>query len=220
MRMITRRMIVAVAALGAAGAAHFGLDGQAAAAGVSDPYYVGASVGQSSFQTSFTSDAGGSSSFLGEPLGWKLLAGARPLSFLGAEIEYIDFGEAHFGESGEITRSAGEARGGAAFAVGYLPSPVRNLDVFVKLGLARYRAAYQYSGNFSNGCVYNPRLDECVTVGHATASGATDASGLAYGIGAQYRFGAFAVRAEFEKISTSESATAPSLLSVGFTFGF
>lgn len=220
MTMSLRRMIAATVALGAAGAAHVALHGQAAAAGASDPYYVGASLGQSSFETTFYNYEGGNATFRGQPLGWKLLLGARPWSYFGAEIEYLDFGEDHFGESGEISRSAGEARGAAAFAVGYLPTPTPNLDLFGKLGVARYRAAYQYSGYFPNSCIYNPTLDECLTVGHTTVSGATDATGLAYGIGAQYHFGAFAIRAEFERISTTESVTAPSLLSVGLTFRF
>jgi hypothetical protein len=219
MRKSVRKIMITVAA-GVAGAVHVVLPGKATAAEATDPYYVGASVGQSSFQTSFFNDAGGTVSFRGQPLGWKLFLGARPFSFLGAEIEYLDFGEAHFGESGEITSSAAEARGGAAFAVGYLPVPVPNLDVFGKLGVARYRAAYQYSGDFPNTCIYSPTLDECETVGRTAVSGASDATGLAYGIGAQYRFGAFAVRAELEKINTTESATAPSLLSVGLTYRF
>lgn len=219
MRESVRRIMIAAAA-SAAGAVHVALPGKAAAAQAADPYYVGASVGQSSFETDFLSDSGGAVSFRGQPLGWKFLLGARPFSFFGAEIEYVDFGEAHFGESGEITSSSGHARGGAAFAVGYLPVPIPNLDVFGKLGVARYRAAYEYSGNFPNTCLYNPTLNECVTIGRATISGASDATGLAYGIGAQYRFGAFAVRAEFEKVSTTQSATAPSLLSVGLTYSF
>jgi len=219
MRDSVHRIIIA-AALGAAAAVYFMLPEKAAAAEVSDPYYVGASVGQSSFQTSVFEPDGGSFSFLGQPLGWKILVGARPFSFLGAEIEYMDFGDAHSGESGQVTRSAGEARGATAFAVGYLPVPVPDLDVFGKLGVARYRATYHFSGDFPNVCIFNPSLNECVTVGRTTVSGAADATGLAYGIGAQYHFGAFAVRAEFEKISTTESATAPSLLSVGLTYRF
>jgi hypothetical protein len=199
---------------------HAASQSQPAATTQSGYYYVGASVGQSSFETDFFSYAGGPAGFHGESLGWKVLLGARPLSFLGAEIEYIDFGETHSGAIGEITSASGEARGGAAFAVGYLPMPTPNIDVFGKLGAARYRVAYRYSGNFPNTCIVNPATGQCTVVGQATVSGASDATGLAYGIGAQYHFGSFAVRAEMEKFSTTESSTAPSLLSVGLTYRF
>lgn len=215
MRKNVHKIMIAAAA-GAAGALHVVHPGKAVAAEVTDPYYVGVSVGQSSFQTTDS----GVGSFLAQPLSWKILVGTRPFSLLGAEIEYVDFGEAHSGESGQVTGSAGDARGGAAFAVGYLPVPIPNLDVFGKLGVARYRAAYQYSGDFPNTCIVKPSIDECVPVGRTTVSGAINAAGLAYGIGAQYHFGAFAVRAEFERIGTAESATAPSLLSVGLTYRF
>jgi hypothetical protein len=217
--------IIIAAAAGATGAAHVMLPGKAAAADLTDAYYVGASIGQSSFQSGAFDPYLGSpeafaGSFLAQPLGWKILAGTRPFSFLGAEVEYVDFGDAHHAESGQITGSEGEARGGAAFAVGYLPVPMPNLDVFGKVGVARYRAEYHFSGDFLNSCVFNPALDQCVTIGRTTVSGASDITGLAYGIGAQYHFGVFAVRAEFERISTTESATAPSLLSVGITYRF
>jgi hypothetical protein len=227
--MARRASMIGVAARGVVAiASSFGIiailpltSGEGAVAGDNPAgLYAGASVGQSSFETDFISYAGGPSSFRGQPLGWKVFVGARPLSFLGAELEYANFGQSHFGPSGEITSSSGEARGVAAFAVGYLPIPIPRLDVFAKVGAARFRSEYHYSGDFPDTCVYDPTLNECVTVGQATVSGASNATGLAYGIGAQYHFGRFAVRGEYERISTSESATAPSLLSVGLTYSF
>lgn len=73
------------------------------------------------------------------------MAGLRPISLVGAEVEYFDFGHPSefagtipsglvgvpsFPVSADV-----KVKGSAAFAVLYLPVPV--VDVFVKLGAAR-----------------------------------------------------------------------------------
>jgi OmpA-like transmembrane domain len=77
--------------------------------------------------------------------GWEAFAGIRPVSFLGAEVEYIDFGSSG-GTSVAIDSTANTlAMAGSAtthptatalFAVGYLPVPVPHLDIFAKAGVA------------------------------------------------------------------------------------
>jgi len=184
-----------------------------------NPYYVGLSVGQSSFQTAL----GGYDTgvfYRAQPLAGKAFIGVRPLSFLGAELEYVDFGETQFSPSGGVTHATGAARGGAAFVVGYLPLPSSKFDIFGKLGAARYQASWHYSGYIANPPVQDPLTGEYVNGGQAPLSGSETASGLAYGVGAQYRFGAFAVRTELEKVSTTQSFTAPSLLSLGLIYRF
>jgi len=56
-------------------------------------FYIGAGVGHSQVRDVFEfSDIGVPVSINGTATGWKLMAGMRPLSVLGAEVAYIDFG--------------------------------------------------------------------------------------------------------------------------------
>src|ERR1700722_6493970 len=96
--------------------------------------YVGAGVGRATinepqfdgFSDSFHHDDG-------QPLGWNAVIGLRPIPFLGAEAEYIDFGNSRLragppSSVGSATQQflGGEAHDQAAavFAVGYLPLPI------------------------------------------------------------------------------------------------
>lgn len=183
-------------------------------------FYFGAGLGQSSFQTQFFSYAGFTQTLYAKPIGWKAVVGARPISFLGGELEYLDSGHGHPGPSGQLLSTETHAYGGAAFIVGYVPLPDRGLDVFAKLGGARYRSAYKYTGDFPNSCIFNPALNTCVPIGRVTVSSGSNATALAYGVGAQFHWSQFTFRTEYERTSTTMSATAPSLLSFGLIWQF
>lgn len=195
-------------------------DNSAVASNHSAPFYFGAGLGQSSYQTGFSTYTGNFQTPSAKPLGWKVLVGTRPISFLGAELEYLDAGHGHFGPSGQILSTDTHARGGAAFILGYVPLPDPRLDVFAKLGGARYRSAYKYTGDFPNVCVFNPALNTCVPVGRVSVSSDSNVTALAYGIGTQLHLSDFLVRVEYERTSTATSATAPSLLSFGLIWQF
>ena len=72
---------------------------------------------------------------------WKAAAGIRPISVVGAELEYLDFG--HPGSDTTYYYNNfnygpdSHPRAIALFGVGYLPLPVPFLDVYGKAGIAR-----------------------------------------------------------------------------------
>ena len=61
--------------------------------------YVGVGVGQSNVGNNSYYDYGYYGGYHDHDATWKVLAGIRPLPFVGAEVEYIDFGSGN-GDSG------------------------------------------------------------------------------------------------------------------------
>jgi len=194
-----------------------------------EPYYAGGAIGQSSEEIS-------NAAFIpagylhAQPVGWKLLIGARPRSYLGGEFELIDFGRGHYGPNGDLSGARTHDQAAAAFIVGYLPVFNRQFDLFAKIGGAVYRANYEFAGNFSDECIVNTSLGTCTFLSQYPTSGATSATGFAYGAGMQYRIGHIAVRAGYELIAgtkaspnqpiTTTRAYGLGLASLGVTYGF
>jgi hypothetical protein len=167
-------------------------------------FYMGAGVGQAQdTYTSLESDDH-------RDTGWKVVGGFRPLPFLGAEAEYLDFGHQAFlgpGQSG-----VARARAGGLFAVGYWPLLPRTLDLFAKVGGERVDTA-------ADG------LQECGWVGpgrptcYGTVLHVSDTeSCFAYGGGIQARLRPLGLRVEYERTDTRFGH--PGLLSFGVTFTF
>ncbi len=186
-------------------------------------YYIGAGLGISHLHQSFF-DQGALTerSFDNDRTGWKVLVGLRPIEWLGAEIEYVDFGSAHIGpsplspagaaNSGEFYGAHASATAGAGFAVAYLPLPPW-VDLFGKLGVSRLETRYSYSGNYPN--TFINCATTCVPLGpFGTAQDNADTS-FAVGIGAQVHFGQFAARLEGERFGGPDS---PYLISIGITW--
>jgi hypothetical protein len=135
-------------------------------------------------------------------LAFQVALGARPISLLGAEIDYIDFGKPGgvaytFPESASI-------KGVAAFGLLYLPVPV--VDIYLKAGAARLESTLGFS--YCGPCA----CDSCL---NSVQLERTNTSG-AGGVGAQYRFGSWAVRVEYERFNAAGAK--PSLLSAGITW--
>jgi opacity protein-like surface antigen len=180
--------------------------------------YVGGSLGASQIQ-SFAPSAGSPSFLLDKnTTGWKVLVGIRPTHALGLELNYIDFGTAHLGPIGELYHANAYNTAVAGFLVGYFPLPFKRFDLFGKLGAAELRSHGDSIGNYPNTCISNPVTQTCDPVGVASASETHDKSALAYGVGAQWRFGSLGVRAEYERIHNSQNE--PDLLSLGLTWRF
>jgi hypothetical protein len=100
-------------------------------------FYAGANIGQSQVDTG----SGGvvpspTDHFRENHSAFKILTGIRPISLLGAELAYIDFGR----PSGSLGGAPADVRmkAVAAFAVVYLPVPV--VDVYLKAGVARLQS--------------------------------------------------------------------------------
>ncbi len=184
--------------------------------------YLGASLGISNIHQSFL-DTGADTvrTFDDDRTGWKVLMGVRPIDWLGAELEYIDFGDARLGPSplvagdasaGKFFGAHGSATAGAGFLVGYLPLPPW-FDLFAKAGVARLQTRYSYSGDYPNTYVNCPTA--CVPLNQfGTAQDNTDTS-FAAGVGGQFHFGSFAARLEFERLTATDN---PFLVSVGVTW--
>jgi opacity protein-like surface antigen len=188
--------------------------------------YLGGGVGRATInQTQFDTYGDYFHHIDGQPLGWNAVLGVRPIPFLGAEAEYIDFGNKHLtagppfllgGYSQQFLGGEAHDRAGAVFAVGYLPLPIPWVEPFAKLGWAQIWEHDSYSGIYGN-------LVDGTPIGQASASQDTHPSGAAYGAGLQFHFSQLAVRAQYERISGSRSFGSwnnPTLLSVGLNWTF
>jgi opacity protein-like surface antigen len=180
--------------------------------------YIGAGVGGSSLTNkNGTYNPGGySGDFTDHDATWKLIAGLRPIPFVGAEVEYIDFGNAggnsgFYGANYDYSVSS-HPKATVLYGMGYLPIPLPFLDVYGKLGVAHLQTNNSYS--FTAGCVPAPgttcqsfqsRFDE-------------NFNKFAYGAGVQAKFQDFAFRGEYERVSSSFGDPSAYTLSVTWTF--
>lgn len=112
---------------------------------------------------------------------WKAFLGVKLLPFLGVEANYMDLGSdsRNFGFAGFYDRAHVDAHAFSGFAVGYVPLPVPFLDVFGKLGAARWSL-----NGHDNSSLF--AIDD-----HGTD--------FAWGVGAQGRLGALGLRLEYEQ---------------------
>jgi opacity protein-like surface antigen len=117
---------------------------------------------------------------------WKVYAGFRPAGFpLGIDVDYMDLGSGAAGTFEGIAHA--DAKAFAAYAVGYLPIPAPNIDVYGKAGLARW----QFNGN-----VTQPGL-------FSVSDNGTD---FAWGVGLQVHFlERFAARVEYEHFNIRDA---------------
>src|SRR5258708_10817046 len=165
--------------------------------------YVGGSAGQ----TQVEANAPSIGDFKQNHSAFKVIAGIRPISLIGAELSYIDFGHPS-GSINTVSSNVSE-KGADAFAVLYVPVPI--VDVFVKAGLARLQSTVNsVRGGVGTCTITAPncalfRLDRTNT-------------SFAAGAGAQLKFGSWAVRAEYERFNAAGGN--PSLVSLGLTWTF
>jgi hypothetical protein len=163
--------------------------------------YVGAGVGQSQLQQNYYQ-------IDSHVTGWKLVAGWRPLSFLGAEIDYADLGDKSVNYQ-LFTHISTKARATSLFGVGYLPVPMPWLSLYGKLGATRVEADTQES--YTGGCP----VGGCGVTSATTDSTSTK---LAWGAGAEFKFGLPGIRVEYERLNGPQGDNA--LLSVAVTLNF
>jgi opacity protein-like surface antigen len=154
-------------------------------------FYLGGSIGQSNIQISEQA-----LEFDGTDTAYKLIAGFRPLDWLGVEVSYVDFGSPD-DTVGNVNVES-DSSGISAFAVGFLPlGPV---DLFVKAGMVNWDA----------------------TVSAPSLSGLSvddDGTDFAYGAGVQFRVWSLSVRGEYELFDV-DSLDDLNLLSIGVTWTF
>lgn len=189
--------------------------------------YAGAAFGQAHVRAQLTGlnpSTGGTlgslGGFDGTESAFQAMFGIRALSFLGAEVTYMDLGQHSIRGPGQplpgipgsaVTNEQVSQKGEAAFALLYLPVPI--IDLYVKAGVSRIttdmRATYALSGVGSCPAA-NP---DCaiVTAGHSLSD-----VGFAFGAGVQWKLGPWAVRGEYERFDAAGAN--PSLLSIGMIY--
>jgi opacity protein-like surface antigen len=142
--------------------------------------YAGAGITRAKMEDVFHTD------FTLSNTSWKIYAGFRPLGFpLGVDVDYIDLGSADAGTFKGLAHANSKAF--AAYAVGYVPIPVPNIDVYGKAGLARW----QFDGQVTSPSLF------------AVSENGTD---FAWGVGGQVHFlERFAVRVEYEHYNVHEA---------------
>lgn len=152
--------------------------------------YAGGSIGQSRIETNVGTVSAGS--FRENHSAWKVDFGIKPIPLLGAEAEYIHFGN----PTGNVAGNPEDVdlKGTAAFAVLTLPIPV--IDVFAKAGVSRL------STDANSALFHLSRTD----------------TGFAMGAGVGFKLGAWGLRGEWERFNTAGGN--PQLYTVGFTYTF
>ncbi len=172
-----RRILTTCAALGMCAAT-------GSAFAVERGFYLGAGLGQS--------DSGlhnGNINYSDSDLGYKVIAGFRPLKLLAVEVNYVDLGNTNSNGVEAKTRALD------GFVMGFLPLPV--VDIYGKVGLVNWKTDSS-SPSFS--------------VSH-------NGNDFAYGVGAQLHYGALAARLEFEGFDVQQASTPTLLsLGVTWTF--
>jgi len=173
--------------------------------------YIGAAVGQADVRSE-DHDFSAAHDFNEESLCWKAFVGVRPLAFLGAEVAYMDLGNAHRGRVDSVypggylyTAVNAKQTATSVFGVIYLPEGL--MDLYGKVGLARLHSE-------------GSQVAEAQGLPAATLSFHQDewTTAPAYGLGWQLRFGALAARLEYERVATT--GPQPDFVSIGATWNF
>lgn len=178
--------------------------------------YVGGAVGQGRIDATVPYVDG----FRENHTAFKLMVGVRPISLVGAELAYLDFG--HPSRITGFIPTDVSMKGAAALGILYLPVPI--VDIYAKAGLARLQSTATATSVCPPGMyciaavtsVCPPSMD-CFTV-PTTARVSRTNLGFAGGVGAQFKFGSFGVRGEYERFNAAGGH--PSLLSIGATWTF
>jgi len=177
-------------------------------------FYMGAGVGQSTIRSD-DPDYGYPGYFNDHHTAWKLIAGVRPISLIGVEYEYIDFGQpgTHRGYyDTNYYGSDSHPRASALFAVGYLPLPVPFFDIYGKVGVARLET--DITTTVPHSCTQGT---SCSQAAYSYRHDETE-NKLAYGAGVQSKYWGVTFRAEYERISSKYGD--PDALTVGATWTF
>lgn len=199
MKRFTRAIgaLVAIAACGASTAALAADD----PLGLYNPVglYFGAGVGESTIRSD---DPGyGLPAYYNDhETAWKGIIGIRPISFVGAEVEYIDFGQpGHHNGYYDVNYYGYDSHPTAPilFGVGYLPIPVPFIDIYAKAGVARLRLTV--NDYVSEPCTTGGPCPQYAIAGRSNIT----QTKFAYGAGVSSKLPlGFTVRAEYERIAS------------------
>lgn len=184
--------------------------------------YVGGSVGRSDMHlpNSWTATFADTDEVVVHHTGWTASVGFRPLQFVGAELQYLDFGNAHWnrtnisigpGGIGWPDSLAVHTNAETLAAVLYAPIPVRFFDVYAKVGPAHWHSTV--NGRADLGFLLCP-----VNLACGQLALKQDGTDLVYGAGLQFKLGPAALRVEYERIEANPEY--PYLYDLGLTWTF
>jgi Outer membrane protein beta-barrel domain len=201
------RSLLAITAVGACAASTAALAENPAG------FYVGAGLGYSTVRSD-DPPYGLPGYYNDTQFAWKGIVGVRPIPFVGAEFEYIDFGQPDTHHGYYDTNYYGydsHPRASTLFAVGYLPLGLPFLDIFGKAGVARLET--DVTSTVTPPC---PTGTGCAPSYSERHNETNDK--FAYGVGVQSKVWGVAFRAEYERISSSYGD--PDALTVSATWTF
>lgn len=149
---------------------------------------------------------------------YQAMLGIRLLSFIGAEVTYMDFGRPSPGQGipgpgANATAEQASQKGEAAYALLYLPVPI--IDVYVKAGISRIKTDINASYALPGVGTCTITQPDC---GVIFARGSSTDTAFAYGAGLQWKLGHWAVRGEYERFSAAGEH--PTLASIGMLYWF
>jgi len=175
--------------------------------------YVGAGGGRADLrfegQDYFACSILPNCSFNGTAPGWTAFVGVQPLPFVGAELQYIDFGhstpETFGGEN------SARARALALFGTGTVPLPF--VDLYAKAGVGRLQ---------TKNSVWTADPNACVDTNGAYCGFYSQfdktAVRFGWGLGAQFKLSSLALRGEYVRFSSPDGD--PDLLSIALLWKF
>jgi opacity protein-like surface antigen len=182
--------------------------------------YIGGAYGQAHVRADLSGLAPSGDAplggFDGTHSAYQAMLGIRPISFLGAEITYVDFGQVSVGNysvNGVVSGGPYPAlvqvsqKGEAAYGLFYLPVPI--IDVYVKAGVSRITTD-------SSATYMTTQLGTPISTVTTTVARSVNNTSFAYGAGVQWKLGDWAVRGEYERFSAAGAN--PSLFAIGMTY--
>jgi len=146
--------------------------------------------------------------------GWTAFAGVQPLPYLGAELQYLDFGHASSPESFDHLNSE-RARGLALFGTGTVSLPLINLYAKAGLGALQTKPALLQSD--PHGCL------DSGACGYYGNTFDKTAGRFVWGLGFQVKLSSLALRGEYVRFSVPSSSYPngePDLLSAALLWKF
>jgi len=221
-----RYLIASLAAI-----AGFGTDAAIAQDQAWPRLHVGVAVGQSRLDRSLSEASEGLAQIWGDKAtdhvtGWKVAAGFRPRRVIGAEIQYVEFGEDKVSDRDSIgvrlpvTTAALDMKASAtawvASALVFIPERSPTFDVYGKVGMAELEESLEaHHFNYVLGAC-SP-VSSCPLIVQDSAVHEKDLRPY-FGIGARFKVTrAIGVRAEFEAIDR-DTGDHTTMISIGVAF--
>jgi opacity protein-like surface antigen len=156
---------------------------------------------------------------------WRLSAGFRPVRIVGAELEYVDFGDAEaedgYSPNQSVSRGSFTLRSRVSAtvltAVFFIPDPSPSFDFYGKVGVAKLEESFDvHVSNWELPCRLRPfgQAPECLFDNQGDRSD----SHAYVGIGARFKVARhLAARVEYEAID-GDVGGKPTMFSLSFAW--